>query len=207
MARRADDKIISCSASEPRPRGSTHVRTFQMGQHPPQESGGGFQERQDLHAADQGGHGGRAPGRGRSGDEPAAAPCDRQGIRREHAQGHDRARGEARRGRPGRRHVRGDTLRGLRAGRRRGDGGLHDRQPHPHRGGGAPRVRETRRQSRHRRLGGVPVQALRAVRVRARDERGKSDGSCARCRRRGRRQERRRLGGSDQRARRFHRGE
>src|SRR2546427_2187433 len=46
-----------------------HVRTFQMGQRKAQESGGGRQEGQDLHAADQGGHGGRAPGRGRSGDE------------------------------------------------------------------------------------------------------------------------------------------
>src|SRR5207249_749691 len=74
-------------------------------------------------------------------------------------------------------------------------------------GGGAPPVREARRQSRHGRLGGVPVQALRAVRVRARDERGKSDGSRARCRRRGRRQERRRLGRGDLRARRFRRSE
>src|SRR6266568_5331202 len=32
----------------------------------------------------------------RSGDEPAAASRDRQGVRREHAQGHHRARGEAR---------------------------------------------------------------------------------------------------------------
>ena len=86
---------------------------------------------------------------------------------REHAGRHDQE--EHRQGdRQPRRHaLRGDPLRGLRH-RRRGDHRrLHDRQPRPHRGRGAPRVQQVRRQPGHRRLGRVPVQALRPVRVRA----------------------------------------
>ena len=80
--------------------------------------------------------------------------------------------------------LRGDPLRGLRHRRRRGDRRLHDRQPHAHRRRRAPRVHQVRRQPRHRRLGRVPVQALRPVRVRARHRRGQADGSRARRRRR-----------------------
>ena len=68
----------------------------------------------------------------------------------------------------------------------------HDRQPRAHRGRGAPRVHQARRQHRHRRLGGVPVQALRPVRVRARHQRGQGDGGGARRRRRRRDHRRRR---------------
>ena len=53
----------------------------------------------------------------------------------------------------------------------------HDGQPRPHRGRGAPRLQQVRRQPGHRRLGGLPVQALRAVRVRARHVGRQGDGS------------------------------
>ena len=55
----------------------------------------------------------------------------------------------------------------------------HDRQPRAHGGRGAPRVQQVRRQPRNRGLGRVPVQALRAVRLRPGDERGPGDGDRA----------------------------
>ena len=94
-----------------------------------------------------------------------------------------RGAGDARR-----RELRGDPLRRLRHQRRRGDRRLHDRQPHAHRRRRPPRVLQVRRQPRHRRLGRVPVQALRPDRVRAGHRRGQADGGRARRRRRGRRQ-------------------
>ena len=88
--------------------------------------------------------------------------------------------------------LRGNPLRRLRHQRRRGDRRLHDRQPHAHRRRRAACVLEVRRQSRHRRLGRVPVQALRPARVRARHRREQADGGGARRRRRRRVDQRRR---------------
>ena len=68
----------------------------------------------------------------------------------------------------------------------------HDRQPGAHGGRGAARLQQVRRQHGHRRLGGLPVQALRPVRLRARHQRGQGDGSGAGGRRRGRGDRRRR---------------
>ena len=62
------------------------------------------------------------------------------------------------------------------------------------------RVLEVRRQPRHRRLGRVPVQALRPDRVRAGHRRGQADGGRARRRRRGHRHQRRRQPRGDHRA-------
>ena len=106
-----------------------HGRPQQVGEHQAQEGRDRRQARQDLHAPDQGNHGGRAAGRRRPVDESAAAPRGRQGDGPEHAEGHDRARDQARRGRPRRRELRGDPLRRLRHQRRGGDRRLHDRQP------------------------------------------------------------------------------
>ena len=88
--------------------------------------------------------------------------------------------------------LRGDPLRRLRDQRRGGDRRLHDRQPHAHRRRRPPCVLQVRRQPRHRRLGRVPVQALRPDRVRAGHRRGQGDGSGDRRRRRRRRHQRRR---------------
>ena len=103
--------------------------------------------------------------------------------------------------------LRGSALRRLRHGRRGGDGRLPDRQPHAHRGGSAPCLHQERRQRRLRRLGRLPVQALRAVPVRARHQRGQGDGSRDRRRRRGRGAQRGRLGRGGVRAGGFRRGQ
>ena len=76
--------------------------------------------------------------------------------------------------------LRGDPLRGLRHQRRRGDRRLHDRQPDADGRRRPARVLEARRQPRHRRLGRVPVQALRPARVRAGHRREHADGGGAR---------------------------
>ena len=99
--------------------------------------------------------------------------------------------------------LRGDPLRGLRHQRRRGHRRLHDRQPHAHGGRRAPRLLQVRRQSRHRRLGRVPVQALRADPVSARHRREPAARGGARRRGRGRRHQRRRQPRSDHRPLRF----
>ena len=106
--------------------------------------------------------------------EPAAAPDARQGARGQHDQGQRAARDQARHGRAGGRVLRGGALRGLRARRRRRDGRLPHRQPHAHGRRSAPCLHQERRQHRRRRLGGLPLQALRPVRVRARRERGEA---------------------------------
>ena len=131
-------------------------------------------------------------GGGDPGDQSAPAAGDGQGLRQQHAQGQRRARDQARHRRTRGRQLRGNPLRGLRHRRRRGDGRLHDRQPHAHRRRRAPCLHQVRRQSRHRRLGGLPVQALRADAVRARHRRGQADGRRDRGRRRGRGDQRRR---------------
>ena len=77
---------------------SDHGWPQQMGEHQAQEGGHRREARQDLHPPDPRNHRRREDGRRRSVDEPAAAPRDRQGDREEHAEGHDRARGQARRG-------------------------------------------------------------------------------------------------------------
>ena len=84
----------------------------QVGEHQAQEGRDRRQARQDLHPPDQGNHRRRAPGRRRPVDESAPAARRRQGVRQQHAQGHDRARGQARR-----RRARGRQLRGRSATR------------------------------------------------------------------------------------------
>ena len=182
--------IISSSISRERQR--VNGGPQQMGEHQAPEGGDGRQARQDLHPPHQGNHRRGAPGRRRLVDESAPAPRDRQGDGEQHAEGHDRARGQARRRRARGRQLRGNPLRGLRHQRRRGDRRLHDRQPHAHRRRRPACLLEVRRQSRHRRLGRVPVQALRADRVRARHRREQAARGGARRRRRGRRHQRRR---------------
>ena len=146
-------------------------------------------------------------GRRRPVDESAPAPRDRQGDRDQNMP-KDTIERAAKRGAGELEGValRGDPLRRLRHQRRRGDRRLHDRQPHAHRRRRPARVLQVRRQPRHRRLGRVPVQALRPARVRARHRRGQADGSGARRRRRGRRHQRRRQPRGDHRALRFRRG-
>ena len=146
-------------------------------------------------------------GGGDPGAESAPAPRDGQGDGPQHAEGHDRARDQARLRRPRRRELRRDPLRRLRHRRRRGDRRLHDRQPHAHGRRCAPRVHQVRRQPRHRRLGRVPVQALRPDRVRARHRRRQADGSRDRRGRRGRRHQRRRQRRGHHRAERLRRGQ
>ena len=109
--------------------------------------------------------------------------------------------------RPRGRRVRGDPLRRLRDQRRRGDRRLHDRQPHAHRRRRPPRLHQVWRQSRHRRLGRVPLQALRAARVRAGHRRERADGGGARRGRRRRDRQRRRQHRGHHRTLRLRRGE
>ena len=85
----------------------------------------------------------------RSRHERAPAPRHPGGARREHAQGQHRASDQEGGGRRCRR-LRGDPLRGLCAGRRRGDRGSADRQPQPHGRRGACGVHQVRRQPRRR---------------------------------------------------------
>ncbi len=152
----------------------------QMGEHQAQEGGHRREAGQDLHAPHPRNHRRREDGRRRPVDESAAAARHRQGDGPEHAEGHDRARGQARRRRARGRRVRGDPLRRLRHRRRRGDRRLHDRQPHAHRRRRPACVHEVRRQPRDRRLGRLSVQALRPARLRARHRRERADGGGAR---------------------------
>jgi transcriptional/translational regulatory protein YebC/TACO1 len=105
----------------------------------------------------------RAGGGDPSGNPRLRAAIDR-GLSVNMSKGRHRARHQEGHRRAGRRHLRGNPLRGLRPGRRRGDRRLPHRQQGPHRRRRAPRLRQVRRQPGHRRLGGLHVpQAGRAV--------------------------------------------
>ena len=101
------------------------------------------------------------------GDEPAPAGGDHRGARREHAEGQYRTRDQEGAGRR-RRELRRDPLRGLRAGRRRGDRRGADRQPQPHRRRRALLLHQERRQPGRDRRGVVHVRPRRRGRVRRR---------------------------------------
>src|SRR2546423_2015408 len=68
----------------------------QMGEHQAPQGGGGCEEGQGVHAADQGNHRGGEARRRRSGCESAPAPGDGQGARSEHDQGQRAERHQAR---------------------------------------------------------------------------------------------------------------
>ena len=101
----------------------------------------------------------------RSGHESAAARGDHRRARREHDQGHHRARHQEGLGRR-RRELRGNPLRRLWAGRRRGDRRSADRQPQPHRGRSARHLHQERRQFGRDRRGLLHVRSCRRHRIR-----------------------------------------
>ena len=80
----------------------------------------------------------------------------------------------ARAGGPRPRRLRERALRGLRAGRRGGDGGVRDGGSRPRASRGAPRLRAARRQARRGRLGELPVQYRGTHDLPARHGRGRS---------------------------------